>query len=124
MGILRAQRYTELQRAAILKQAVTGKVEEEDSAAVVAADVQADATAYSGAIGQKQRREVVAEIWERVHAAAHLLVGPLLDDGASPDHSGVLMVANSALREACKPFATSHFIGEADMCRLGTLLIY
>ncbi|KAK9906714.1 hypothetical protein WJX75_006664 [Coccomyxa subellipsoidea] len=75
------QRYTELQRAAILKQAVTGKVEEEDSAAVVVADAQADATAYSGAIGQKQRREVVAEIWERVHAAAHLLVGPLLDNG-------------------------------------------
>jgi hypothetical protein len=115
VGSWRVQRYTELQRAAILKQAVTGKVEEEDSAAVVVADAQADATAYSGAIGQKQRREVVAEIWERVHAAAHLLVGPLLDNGASPDHSGVLMIANSALRDACKPFATRTSL-ERQMC--------
>lgn len=76
------QRYVELQRAAILKQATTGKAEEEDSSAEVAADVQAQTETYSGAIGQKQRREVMAEMWERVHAAADLLIGPLLDDGA------------------------------------------
>lgn len=37
---------------------------------------------YSGAVGQKQRRELMAELSEKVQAAAHLLVPPLLDDGA------------------------------------------
>ncbi len=83
--IWHVQRYMELQRAAILKQAITGKSEDEDLAVVNAADAQGDSMAYSGAVGQKQRREVVTELWDRVHSAAHLLVGPLLDDGACPD---------------------------------------
>ncbi len=76
------QRYIELQRAAFLKQATMGKAEEEDSLAEDAADVQAETETYSSAVGQKQRREVMAEMWERVHVAADLLIGPLLDDGA------------------------------------------
>ncbi|CAL8462260.1 g1791 [Coccomyxa elongata] len=75
------QRYIELQRAAFLKQATMGKAEEEDSLPEDAADVQAQTETYSSAVGQKQRREVMAEMWERVHAAADLLIGPLLDDG-------------------------------------------
>lgn len=76
------QRYVELQRAAFVKQATTGKAEEENSLAEDAADAQAQTETYSGAVGQKQRREVMAEVWERVHAAADLLIGPLLDDGS------------------------------------------
>lgn len=84
----------ELQRAAILKQATAGKAEEEEDAAEDATDIQAAGEAYSSVVGQKQRREVIAELWERVHAAADLLVGPLLDDGtgACSIHHGQFFV--------------------------------
>lgn len=80
------QRYIQLQQAAALKPSSAAADSEADEDAqssqgdpVLRGSRDAE---YIGAVGQKQRRELMAELSEKVQATAHLLVPPLLDDGA------------------------------------------
>lgn len=91
----RLQRYVDLQQAAAAKRFTTGPAPggSREEAEEDTDDGQGgDATAgpgkarlgeYSGAAGQRARREVLTELLERVaRSGAQLLLPPLLDNGA------------------------------------------
>ena len=89
------QRYVDLQHAAAAKQLGGGPPASSDHPAGGAAAGQEEERdgpdtggerpaegGYSGPAGQRERREVLAQLLESVQFAAQLLVAPLLDDGA------------------------------------------